>query len=274
MNQGQMGQQIQHVLQRVRWPVGAQDVVFGAQKGPVIVLAGRPTQQNFPTVFPCCIILLSDGDPDEDEPSLIEHSFRLITGVLAPGDPRGEHAMIGGPTRDLGKSPNRGIAEVTARVRVAVGDLNGADGAPIQLRATAIDTPFSDGRLSHIVFDEHTLTALCTSDLSYSPPQEFREVDGLWTWAGGDGGTDAAAGEGHCAGRFDFLTYVIRRVSAPLFPQAPTEGSAVYTGTAATHTETPIVGQNYGIFALYDPRKKGAPEGNSDPEVVGSTLER
>ncbi len=267
MNQAQMALQIRHELQKVKWLVGSQNVVFGIQKGPVTVIAGRPTVRQFPIVYPCCLIVLADGTPDDDEPELIEHSFRLITGVLAPGDPMGEHALIGGPSRDLGKSPNRGIAEVSTRVRAAVGNLNGSDGNAIQLVATAIDTPFLEGRIRHVVFDELTLRALCTSALFYKEPQEFRVAGSTWTWAGGDLG-----GAGHCAGRFDFLDYVIRRTAAPAFPQSPTAGTAVYTGTLATHTEAPISGQNYGVFARYDDRGDGVSDGNSDPEIVGSTI--
>lgn len=267
MNQGQMALQIQHELEKVKWLVGAKQVVFGTQKGQVPILAGTPTEGQFPIVYPVCIVVLGDGSPDDDEPELIEHSFKLITGVQSGGDPRGEFAVVGGPSRDLGKSPNRGISEVSARVRAAVGNLNGSDGAPIILRSTSIDTPFNVGRLRHVVFDQLTLTALCTSALHYSAPQEFRESGDTWTWAGGDKG-----GPGHCAGRFDFLDYVIRRVAAPAFPQSPTDGTAVYTGTLARHSESPISEENYGVFARYDGRDDGTSDGNSDPEVVGSTL--
>jgi len=240
-------------------------VVFGAQKGQVAVYAGAPTEEQFPKAFPCCLIVLGDGDPDEDHPTLITHTFRLVTGVLATGDSLGEHALIGGPSSDLGKSANRGIAEVTERVRSAVGELTGADGAKIQLTATAIDTPFLVGALRHVVFDEHTMTALCTSGLHYAAPQHVKRVGSAWTWEGGD-----LNGAGHCSGRFDFLQYRLVEKAGFTPSTSPSDGTVRATVTTAAATFAPTFANTYTVFADYSSRgQTGVVEGSSDP-VVGS----
>ena len=135
----------------------------------------------------------------------------------------------------------------------------GADGAPIQLVSTAISSPFVEGNLRHIVFDEHTLTALCTSELHYSAPQEITESGDTWTWLGP-----------HCSDRFDFLQYrLVHKTGA--IPANPADGTTVYTGTAATTSHVPLPGETYVAFADYNGRSGSTVDGSSDPEV-GSIL--
>lgn len=263
MNPYQLALQIRKELRIITWPSGAGDVVFGTHRGVVEVLAEAPTKDQYPPRFPCCFILLGDADADDDAPGLQEQSFQLIAGVAATGTPMGSHAITGGPSRNLGKSPGRGVAEVIERVHAAIGDLTGADGASLQVLASATAGPFTVDSRNHIAFAQLTVTAWCTRALHYAAPQQLTVSGSTWTWEGA-----------HCSDRFDFFNYVLRSVASPNYPTGPTNGTAIYTGTAATTTHSPIGGQNYGIFAQYDARKDGTADGNSDAEVVGSTSDQ
>lgn len=249
------------------WPNGAAEVVFGTHKGVVDVFAGTPTEQQFPPAFPCCMIIMGSGTHDEDAPGLLEQTFRIVIGSSATGSPLGSHALIGGPSRDLGKSPNRGTAELTERVVAAIGDLDGADGLKLQLSATATSSPFTVGKLRHIAFAELTVTALCTSDLNYAAPQEIALSGSAWTWAGG-----TLDGPGHCSGRFDFKQYRLVEKTGFTASTSPSDGTVLQTVTAGSATQAPTAGRTYTVFADYSDRKQtGVIEGSSDPRV-GSYL--
>ncbi len=265
MNPWQMAQQIKHKLKAVVWPLapsGTTEVVFGDQG--VTVFAGTPTEEQIPPGFPWCLVGIGTGTADEDSPDLLEQQFALITGVDVAGDPMGEHSIIGGAVADLGKSVGRGIAEVAARVRAAVENLTGADGARIMLSTTSIDTPSALGRGRHLTIDEHTMTAICTSDLQYSAPQVVRHDLGeaeVWNWEGA-----------HCSNRFDFVQYRLVRKAGITASTDPTDGTVIYTGTAATTTQTATSGFTYTVFADYSSRKQTSViEGSSSAEV-GSYL--
>lgn len=254
MNPFQMALQIRHKLRTVVWPTGAGDLVFGARGA--IVFAGTPTEEQIPPGFPWCLVGLGTGDPDEDHPELITQTFNLITGVDVAGDPMGEHSIIGGAVANLGKSVGRGIAEVGVRVRAAVQNLTGMDGAKILLTATAIDTPTAFGRGRHLTIDEHTLTALCTSDLHYAAPQVIAHDGTDWTWTGG-----------HCSSRFDFLQYRLVRKTGFEPGTGPSDGTTVYTGTPATFTGVATNGNTYTVFCDYNARKGSTIDGSSGVEV-------
>ena len=97
MNAQQLSQQIKKELRAVTWPTGTATQVFGDQESQVMVYAGAPTEDQFPRAFPCAMILIGDGTPDDDEPTSILQRFRIITGVQVFGDAFGEQAIIGGP---------------------------------------------------------------------------------------------------------------------------------------------------------------------------------
>lgn len=260
MNPWQMAQQIKFELEKVFWGSTSTDLVFGAQGQNVAVFAGTPTEEQLPTSFPFCLVGLGTGTHDEDHPELISQQFDLVTAVNVTGDPMGEHAVIGGSARVLTGSAGRGILEIAERVRSAVQNLLGDDGAKIMLSATSTGAPTTLGRGQHLALDELTLTALCTSGLHYAAPQVFARSGTTWTWEGA-----------HCSDRFDFLTYVVRRATGSI-PASPTAGTDVYTGTAATTTHTAVSGDTYVVFAQYNARGGKAAEDNSSSTEVGASL--
>jgi len=263
MNPAQMALQIREELQTVAWPTGSAEVVFGTHKGVVEVFADAPTEDQFPPRFPACLVIMGDGTPDDDAPQLVEYTFRLVAAASVTGSPMGSHAIVGGPSRDLGKSPNRGVAEIITRVRAAVQDLTGADGAPLQVLGESLSAPFTVGNLRHVAFAELAVSALCTSDLFYSAPQELAHDGTDWTWNGT-----------HCSNRFDFhptAGFILRRKTGSA-PTGPTDGTSVYSGQDSTITAAAVSGDTYGIFAQYDARGDGTADGNSDASLVGTTV--
>ena len=226
------------------------------------VFAGTPTEEQIPPGFPWCLVGIGTGTPDESHPELIEQQFNVITGVDVAGDPLGEFSIIGGSVAEFGKSVGRGIGEITERVRFAVQNLTGADGAKIMVSATAIDTPTPLGRGRHLVIDEHTLTAICTSQLHYASPQHFAHNGTGFTWEGT-----------HVSDRYDFYQYEIMEKTGETTPSTgPSDGVSIYTGTAATFTPFAVSNTpySYTVFAEYSSRAgtaATAQEGNSDAEV-------
>lgn len=257
MNPSQMAQQLKHLLAAVVWPSGAGEVVFGANG--VQIFAGEPTQEQIPPSFPFVLIGLGAGTPDDDDPALIAHSFQIMSCVSVLGDPLGEHAIIGGPILDIGKSASRGIGEVAARARFAIQDLTGANGAQIRAVASSLSTPvLLAGR--HVAVDEWEVTALCTSEAHYTAPQEL-ETSGTWSWAGGA-----------CSSRFDFVQYRVGYSSGATPPETPEDADAiVYTGTADSAVISAGSGRAYAVFADYSSRQTpGVIEGSSSGSVVGA----
>jgi hypothetical protein len=250
----QMAQQLKHELEQVKWTTGSAKVVFGTNNR-VRVTSGEPTQEQMPGGFPFALVILAGGVPDEEDPDLLVQRFEVLTCVSVTGDPMGEAAVIGA-SADLGESAGRGIAEVAARVRAAIGKLTGADGAKVQVTITDISTPKVLAG-PHVVIDERTVTVICTSDLHYAAPQEIAVTGEAWTWAGP-----------HCSNRFDFKQYRLVWKTGTAAPTSPSDGTTVYTGTVAGTTHAPLAGKTYAAFADYSARKQsGVVEGSSDPEV-------
>ena len=261
MNPWQMAQQIKHKLTTVAWTVGATDVVFGTRG--VHVFAGRPTEEQIPAGFPWALVGIDGGNADPDHPEFITQTYSILSAADVAGDPMGEQAIIGGSAANLGKSVGRGVGEIAERIRSAVGDLVGSDGSKVLLSLTSTGSPTPIGRGRHLVLDEHTLTALCTSSLHYAAPQHLALTSGsadAWTWQGA-----------HCSDRFDFIQYrFYEHTSIMTGPGAAASGTPVlvYTGTSAAATRTKVTGRYYHVFADYASRKQsGVIEGNSSVEV-------
>lgn len=256
MNPLQMALQIRKELQVVTWPSGS--VVFGSRA--VFVFAGTPpSEEQIPPSFPFALVSIDAGTPDADHPDLIEQQYSIVTAAEVAGDPLGEFAVTGGAAATLTKSAGRGVAEIAERVRSAVEDLTGADGARILLTSTAIGTPTAFGRGRHIVLDELTLTALCTSRLFYAAPQQIKENLGTWTWVGA-----------HCSNRFDFVQYRLGFRVGVIPPETPADATIIYTGTATTTAHNPSSGRAYAIFADYNLRGQSTPDGSSSGSRIGA----
>jgi hypothetical protein len=249
-----MALQLKAELQAITWPTGSGNVVFGTDG--VYVFAGRPTTAQVPSVIPFVLVGIDSGETDEDHPEFITQGYTLLSAADVAGDPLGEHGIIGGSVADLGDSMGRGVSEVAERVRAAVENLTGADGAKILVSAvsTGSPSPLADG--TYIVIDEHTLTALCTSTLHYAAPQLLQLSGELWTWNGP-----------HCSDRFDFLQYRLVEKTGSTASTDPDDGDVVYTGTTANVTFATTSGRTYTVFADYNARGAATVEGSSDPEV-------
>lgn len=260
MNPLQMALQIRHKLRTVAWAGGSQEVVFGTRS--VFVFAGAPpTDEQIPAGFPFALVSIDGGTPDEDAPDLIEQQFTVVTAAEVAGDPLGEFAIIGGSTADLGHSAGRGVAEVAERVRSAVEDLVGVDGAKILLSATATGTPVPLGNGRHLALDELTLTALCTSAPHFAAPQQIANSGAAWSWSGA-----------HCSARFDFLQYRLGYKAGASPPETPADATIVYTGTTASTTHTPVASSAYAVFADYNGRGGSSVENSSSGSRVGAFL--
>ena len=265
MNPWQMAQQIKHVLATVKWekdatPSQGPQVVFG-ERG-VHVFAGTPTEEQIPAGFPWCLVSIDGGDVDPYDSSLLTQHYTILTAAEVAGDPLGEFSIIGGSASSLGKSVGRGVAEVDERVRAAVGDLKGSDGAKISLALFSMGTPTPIGHGGrHMVLSEHTLRARCTSSLNYAAPQELKyQVAGNhWSWEGS-----------HCSDRYDFRQYRLFEseniMTVPTTAQGQIEK---YKGTAA---QVPGIFRDtekfYTVFADYSSRgQTGVIEGSNTSEV-------
>lgn len=266
MNSWQMAQQLRKELQVATWPTGSAELVFGIDR--VFVLVDEPTDEQIPPTFPWCMIVFGTGIPDDDDPALLTQTYSLLAAANVTGDPMGEHAITGGPVSDLGESGSRGVAEISERVRVAVQSLTGADGAPIivSLSGAGGMTPLGQGL--HLVYDEHSVSALCTSALHYSAPQIIAHDGSDWTWEGA-----------HASDRFDFVQYrLFSKVgTSPSTSPSDAGNTLIYTGVAAATTAVATSGLTYTVFADYSARDPdqsipaSSIDGSSDPEV-GSFL--
>lgn len=257
MNPAQFALQIKKELEEVRWQGGAQNVVFGGN-GQVFVSAGVPTPAQFPQSTPWCAILLQDGDADDEEPAYLEKAFFIITGQMVHSDPQGEGVVIGGPISDIGESAGRGVAEINERVRQAVQDLTGADGARVLLSTNSTGSPEVFGQGRQIATEDQTLVALCTSQPEFAAPQVLRHslVDNTWRWEGR-----------HCSDRYDFVDYALVEKAGAEPSTDPADGTIIYSGTAPEFAAAATSGITYTVFARYDVDGDGSEDFSSDPET-------
>jgi hypothetical protein len=249
---------MKHELERVVWPAAGGALVFGLNSR-VRILAGEPsTEDDLPRAFPWAIIVLGSGTIDGNAVNFCEHSFQVFTAAHVMGDHLGEMAVVGGAVENMTTSPNRGASELVERVHAAIGSLTGVDGARVLMSATSVGSPKSLGNNAHLVMGEIGLTALCTVQASYAPPQLLTRTTGKWTWDGSQ-----------CKARFDFLRFNLIKKAGLLPALTPEDGTSVYTGTEPESTATGAAGSTYTCFAQYDSRGNGIVEGSSDV-VLGS----
>lgn len=257
MNPTQFAQQIKHQLELVTWPDGSGDVVFGSG-GSVLIVAGDIDEKEIPPGFPAAVIRVENGVADEDHPDLWQQTFSVLTLAEVAGGALGEFALIGGARPDLGKSAGAGVLELGARVRAAVENLTGADGARVQLSAstTAAARTIAPGR--HVAFDELTLSAVCTSAPYYEAPQRARVAGSAWSWTGA-----------HCSSRFDFVQFTLAYNLGSTPPASPDDAAGVvWSGTEESTTHNPGTSRAYVVFADY--AQRGSTASNSSSPVLGS----
>lgn len=259
MNARQMAQQIRHVLATMTWPQSPGDLVFGERLA--FVLAGLPEEDELPGAFPFVLVNIGGGTGDPDEPDLFEQTFEVLTVADVAGGRMGEQALIGGAKSERGTSANRGVLELNDRVRVALKDLRGMDGAALQLHATAASAPVRLGRGRHLAIGQSTFTGWVTAAPSYTPPSRLALSGSNWTWAGAQ-----------CSARFDFIRYRLGYIAGAVPAQSPDASgfTVVYTGTAAAATVAAVAGKAYSVFADYGTRGSLAIEGSSDGREVGA----
>ena len=262
MNPLQMAMQIRHLLRAATWPSGG-EVVFGSRN--VFVTAGPPSVDLIPETFPMAFVQIGAGTPDEEHPGeLIEQTFTIATAVSVMGDRRGEFAIIGGTRTDVTKSAGAGIGEVEERVRNALEEITGADGAKVILGTSSLGASKGTiGNGAHLAWSEIEVTAVCTSELAYAAPQVLAVADGTWTWDGSP-----------CSSRYDFLQYRMGYIDQSSTPVA-TPGEAtevVYTGAAATTTHTRVQGAIYMVWADYTHRDDSVLDGTSSGLERGAYL--
>ena len=241
MNPWQMAQQLKHELQQVTWPNGAGEVVFGS-RGVFVYAGAQPTDEEHAPGFPFALVTIGAGNPDTDDPDLIEQTFSIVTAVEVAGDPLGEHAIIGGSRSDYGRSAGAGVAEVAERVRSAVQKLTAYDGAAVVVSGSGTGAPSTLGRGRQIAMDEFTVTAICTSAPRFVAPQELRVTGETWSWVGA-----------WCKARFDFVQFRLGYVSGQTPVATPGELDAiVYTGSNTEAVSAPAAGRTYQVFADYN----------------------
>lgn len=243
MNPVQMAQQIKHELQRVVWPVTGGEVVFGAQANAVTVHGGGPSSPDqIPATWPWAMVAIDGGSVDENEPNLVEQTFRVIVAAKVFGGPRNENAVIGGSRPDATTSNGRGVGELIERAATAVGNLNGVDGCKMLLSSTSTvgPVPIAGKSSEPCALGELVVSGWCTMSADYASPQNLRRDGNAWVWDGS-----------HCSSRFDFVQFRLVRKQGQEPSLDPSNGTTVFQGAAADTTRVEatelIVGQTYRI---------------------------
>jgi len=255
-----MAQQIRHILATANWPESPGDLVFGDRLS--YVLAGLPDEDELPGGFPFVLVNIGGGTADPDDPNLLEQTFDVLAVADVSGGRMGEQALVGGAKSSLGTSANRGVLELNDRVRDALKDLRGTDGAALQLRATAAGSPTRLGRGRHLAIGESTFTGWITAAPSYTHPTRLAKTGNVWTWTGAQ-----------CSARFDFIRYRLGYVDGTTPATSPGDlDTVVYTGTDLTTTIAAVAGKTYSIFADYGHRGGTAIEGSSDGRELSAYL--
>lgn len=165
--------------------------------------------------------------------------------VSVPGDAIGEVSMMGGNPVDGVSNPQessrgRGLLEVGEQVLLTLAYLTKTNGVNVQLRSTsAVASVVQDGN-EYVALQDYHFEAF-VSDGRYYPNGSLFRVDssGTLTWQ-------------NPPTRFDFYRMIVRRASSTTAPapNLPTEGTAVYSGTA--ETVAGVAGYKHSLFATYD----------------------
>tara|TARA_R110000803_G_scaffold51337_4_gene106227 strand:- start:10527 stop:11321 length:795 start_codon:yes stop_codon:yes gene_type:complete len=258
MNEGQMAQQIRHILATATWPESPSRLVFGERM--VFVVAGLPDEDELPGGFPFALVNIGGGTSDPDDPNLLEQSFDVLTVADVAGGRMGEQALVGGNKSSLGTSANRGVLELNGAVRNALKDLRGIDGAALQLSSTSAGSPVRLGRGRHLAIGESTFSGWITAAPSYTNPTRLAAAGSTWTWTGTQ-----------CSERFDFIQYRLGYVAGAVAAESPGDlDTIVYTGTNPTFSHSPVASKTYSVFADYGTRGGTAIDGSSNGRELGA----
>ena len=110
--------------------------------------------------------------------------------------------------------------------------------------------------VSHVAAQQISVTARGPSGLYYAAPQELAHsgVDNAWSWQGAP-----------CSSRFDFLQFRLVQKEGSSPSSDPSDGTTLYTGTAATTVLPRSFSHTYTVFADYNARGGATVEGSSSP---------
>lgn len=218
--------EIRATVAAATWPDGAASQVIGANAA--MITAGVEDDQDLPDRLPFALINLGAQTADEDDPGLVTQEIVLVLAASVPGHNMGEYSLIGGASGESGRwgySTNRGLLEVETVIIAAVQRLNGADGAPIEVKYGSASAP---QRLKDkaVVFRQYTLSAVCTRADEYPAPQNLVVGTPLvgqipLTW-------DLPAS------RFDLSSIVLRYATGATAPATIADGTDGGVSTLAT----------------------------------------
>jgi hypothetical protein len=248
LNALQVARQIRHRLQSLNWTthigVEGDEVlkVFGSRC--VTIFAGAPTEDDTLGAYPWCLIGMDASTPDPEDLGLSQQRYQIIVVAEVKGDPLGEFAIIGGSSAQ-GSRANHGVGEVAAEVRKALETMTESDGLTLSVVSSTNGAPRQQGRGRHIALVEMVVTAMCTTAPSFAAPQRAKFNGGgtTLTWAGA-----------HCSSRYDFIDFRVMEKTGTSPSTSVTDGTAVYTGTAATASLAFVAGRTYTVFARYGDR--------------------
>lgn len=262
MNARQMAQQIRAVLAAATWPESGGELVFGDRQ--VYVVAGAPDDKELPPSAPFALVHLGVGTADPDDPNLIAQEFTVLTVSDVPGGRMGEAALVGGSKSSGGSSANRGVLELNDRVRAALKDLRGADGANLFLHTSATGAPIRLGAGRHAAVGETRFSGWVTAEPEFEPPSRFALSGSTWSW-------DGSA----CEARFDFVQYRFGYKNGSVPASSPDDPGFVTleTPTSSPYVRNPGAGLAYSIFAEYSQRGRADfLDGSSRGDEIGAFL--
>lgn len=229
---------LRHILATERWPDGSAAEVLGS--GATFITAAI---DKAPDRIPFALLNLGQQTADDDDPGLLSQDFTLVLAVGVHGHDLGEHNLIGGPSSEVdrwGFSTNRGLLEVERVLLSAVQRLNGADGAPIEVRYGSAAAPVEMDRDRTVVVRTYTLTALCTREDEFPAPRNMV----------------ATGGSGQIAltwdlppSRFDLKRIKLRYASGATAPATHSAGTPATLSSALAVSKT-ITGLSAGSYSL------------------------
>lgn len=251
MNPGQMAQQIAHVLRAARWTEGAQHLLFA----DVHVCLGAPDPRDFPPGWAWALVAIGTNTQVPNMEGLREASFDVLFVAEVSGEAVGGAAAVGGSIEALGRSANRGAAEIASRVQTVLQALTIATGAPVNVTAAdGVDISRLLGDDRSVALARLQVQTTCTTEPFYSGVEELSRSGSVWTWLG------AAA-----RARFDFSRFELWQKAGAVPPAFPGDGTLLGTATVDTLTAAPPGGA-YTLFATYSSRRNALREGYSLPD--------